>query len=343
MLNAYISGTGMYVPPHVVTNDDLRTKYGIETTHEWIVQRTGIESRRFAAEGMGSSEMGSYAAKQALEDAKLAARDLDMILFASLSPDMCFPGSGPILQKRLGLLDGDDPKFVPTMDIRNQCSGFIYGLATAASMVRAGAAKHVLVVGAETHSAALDLSNRGRTVCAIFGDGAGAAVVSATEENRGVRKWYLGADGRFVDALKQPIWDITKRPYIKVNEHGNGEIPPEMLWPQMDGKAVFKNAVERMCASLMEACFDLELTTDQIDLFCFHQANMRINQYVAEQLGIPQDKLVHNIQKYGNTTAATLPLLLAEAAREGRLKRGMKVALVAFGAGFTWGSMIIDW
>jgi 3-oxoacyl-[acyl-carrier-protein] synthase-3 len=210
-------------------------------------------------------------------------------------------------------------------------------------MVRGGGYKHVLVIGAETHSAALDMSTRGRTVTSIFGDGAGACVVSATEENRGIRKWWLGSDGRYVDALKLPIFDIRKRPYIKVNERGNGEVPPEMLWPQMDGKVVFKNAVERMIGCLMEACFELELTTENIDLFCFHQANMRINQYVADQLGIPQEKLVHNIQKYGNTTAATIPLLLAEAQREGKLKRGMKVALVAFGAGFTWGSMIVDW
>ncbi|MFO0599996.1 MAG: beta-ketoacyl-ACP synthase III [Myxococcaceae bacterium] len=343
MINAYISGTGMYVPPRSVTNDDLRTVYGIDTTHDWIVQRTGIEARRFAEEGVGSSEMASYAAKQALEDAKLTARDLDMILFATLSPDMCFPGSGPLLQQRLGLLEGDEPKFVPTMDIRNQCSGFVYGLATAASMVRAGGAKHVLVVGAETHSAALDLTTRGRTVATIFGDGAGAVVVSGTEEDRGIRKWFLGADGRYADALKQPIWDIKKRPYIKVNEEGAGVIPPEMLWPQMDGKAVFKNAVERMCGAVVEMCFDQNVTTDQIDLFCFHQANMRINQFVADQLGIPQSKLVHNIHKYGNTTAATIPLLLAEAQRDGKLKRGMKVAIVAFGAGFTWGSMLVDW
>jgi 3-oxoacyl-[acyl-carrier-protein] synthase III len=343
MLNAYISGTGMYVPPRVVTNDDLKTQYGIESDHEWIVQRTGIEQRRFADEGVGSSEMGTYAAKMALEDAKLTPRDIDMILFATLSPDMCFPGGGPMVAKRLGLLEGDNPRFVPAMDIRNQCSGFIYGLATAASMVRGGGYKHVLVIGAETHSAALDMSTRGRTVTSIFGDGAGACVVSATDDDRGIRKWWLGSDGRYADALKLPIFDIRKRPYIKVNERGNGEVPPEMLWPQMDGKVVFKNAVERMCGCLMEACFEMELTTESIDLFCFHQANMRINQYVAEQLGIPQDKLVHNIHKYGNTTAATIPLLLAEAQRDGKLKRGMKVALVAFGAGFTWGSMIVDW
>lgn len=343
MPNAFVSGTGMYVPPRRVTNDDLREQYHIDTTHDWIVQRTGIEERRFADEGVGSAEMGAYAAKQALEDAKISARDLDMVLFASLSPDMCFPGSGPMLVKWLGLLDGDDPKFVPTMDIRNQCSGFVYGLATAAAMVQSGNAKHVLMVGAETHSAALDFSTRGRTVTSLFGDGAGAVVVSATDEDRGIRKWWLGADGRGADALKLPIWDIRKRPYIAVNERGNGEVPPEMLWPQMDGKSVFKNAVERMCMCLLQGCWEMQLSTSDIDLFLFHQANMRINQYVASQLGIPEEKLVHNIHKYGNTTAATIPLLLAEAQRDGKLKRGMKVALVAFGAGFTWGSMIIDW
>jgi len=343
MPNAFISGTGMYVPPEVVTNNDLREKYGIDTTHDWIVQRTGIEERRFAKEGVGSAEMGAYAAKEALAAAKITAKDLDMILFASLSPDMCFPGSGPIMSKWLGLYEGDDPKFVPTLDIRNQCSGFVYGLATAASMVKAGTAKHVLVVGSETHSAALDMSTRGRTVTSLFGDGAGAVVVSATEEDRGIRKWFLGADGRGADALKLPIWDIRKRPYIAVNERGNGEVPPEMLWPQMDGKSVFKNAVERMCMCLMQACWDLQLSTNDIDLFLFHQANMRINQYVAQQLGIPDEKLVHNIHKYGNTTAATIPLLMTEAVKSGKLVRGKRVAVVAFGAGFTWGSAIIDW
>ncbi len=343
MLNAYISGTGGYVPPRVVTNDDLRTHYGIETTHEWILQRTGIEERRYSEPGVATSDLAVHATNQALERANLKAKDLDMILFASLSPDMHFPGTGPILQRKLGMLDGDDPKFVPAMDIRNQCSGFLYGLATATSMVQSGALKHVLVVGAETHSAALDFSTRGRQVTSLFGDGAGVVIVSATEENRGVRKWVLGSDGRGVDALKLPVWDIRNRPYVKIDEHGNGVVPPEMMWPQMDGKAVFKNAVERMCMGLMQVLWDQQLSTNDIDLFCFHQANMRINQYVAQQMAIPEEKLIHNIQKYGNTTAATIPLLLAEAVETGRLKRGHKVALVAFGAGFTWGAAIIDW
>jgi 3-oxoacyl-[acyl-carrier-protein] synthase III len=341
--NAYISGVGGYVPPRVLTNDALAAAYGIDTDHAWIVQRTGIEERRFSDEGVGTADLACEASKKAIANAGLEAKDLDMILFATLSPDYAFPGSGVFLQRKLGLLEGDSPKFVPAMDIRNQCSGFLYGLGTATSMVKAGAAKHVLLVGAETHSAALDLSTRGRSVATLFGDGAGAVVVSATEEDRGVRTWHLGADGRGAEALCMPVWDIKQRPYVAINERGNGEIPPEMLWPRMDGKVVFKNAVEKMCLVLMQACWELSVSSEDIDLFFFHQANRRINQYVARELGIAEDKLVHNIHKYGNTTAATIPLLLAEAVETGRLLPGMKVAMVAFGAGFTWGSAIVDW
>lgn len=343
MINAYISGVGGYVPPRVVTNDQLAEAYGIDTTHEWIVQRTGIEARRFADEGVGTSDLALEASRDALASAGIQATDLDLIVFATLSPEHAFPGSGVFLQQKLGLLEGDEPRFVPAMDIRNQCSGFLYGLATATAMVRSGGAKHVLLVGAETHSAALDLSTRGRAVATLFGDGAGAVVVSATSEDRGIRTWNLGADGRGAEQLCQPIFDIRKRPFIAVNERGNGEIPPEMLWPQMDGKAVFKHAVEKMIRALMQACWAHQVSAQEIDLFLFHQANMRINQYVAKQLGIPDDKLFHNIQKYGNTTAATIPLLLAEAVQTGRLRPGMKVAMVAFGAGYTWGAAIADW
>ncbi len=345
MPNAYISGTGGYVPPRVVTNDDLREKYGIDTTHEWILKRTGIEERRYADEGVGSSDLALPACQEALENAKIGPKDLDIILFCTLSPEIHFPGSGVFLQRKLGILEGDEPKFVPVMDIRNQCSGFIYGLATATSMVRGGGAKHVLLVGAETHSAALDFSTRGRTVTSLFGDGAGAVVLSATDEDRGIRNWTLGADGRGIESLCLRMWDIRKRPYVKVvpDKMGDGSIPAGELWPQMEGKAVFKNAVERMCMALMQVLWEKQLSASDIDLFAFHQANMRINQYVAQQLGLPEEKLLHNIHKYGNTTAATIPLLLWEAEKEGRLKRGMKVAMVAFGAGFTWGAAICDW
>lgn len=343
MPNAYISGTGMYVPPRVVTNDDLISEYGMETSHEWIMKRTGIEERRYADDGVGSSEMGYHASIQALEDAGIEAHDLDLIIFCTLSPEYVFPGSGVFLQEKLGLCEGDNAKFVPALDIRNQCSGFLYGLSVAAGQVQCGAAKHVLLVGGETHSHALDRTTRGRTVASLFGDGAGAVVVSATEDDRGIRGWWLGADGRGKDQLKQQVFDIRNDPFIPQDEDGNGIVDPEKMWAFMDGRAVFKHAVTRMITVLMQACWEKGITTEDIDLFCFHQANMRINEYVANQLNIPPEKLVHNIQKYGNTTAATIPLLLAEAQRDGKLKPGMKVAMIAFGAGFTWGAAIVDW
>jgi 3-oxoacyl-[acyl-carrier-protein] synthase-3 len=247
------------------------------------------------------------------------------------------------LQRKLGVCEGSGAKFVPALDVRNQCSGFLYGLATASSMVKSGGAKHVLLVGSEVHSAALDLTTRGRTVASLFGDGAGAVVVSATDEDRGVRVWKLGADGRHADILAQKIWDISKRPFMPLNAEGIGQVAPEMMWAQMQGKTVFKHAIERMATVLMEACMDQGITGQDIDLFVFHQANLRINQYLQQMLGIPDSKVVHNIERYGNTTAATIPILLAESVRDGKLKRGMKVATVAFGSGFTWGAAIIDW
>ena len=301
------------------------------------------EERRYAEEGVGSADLAVPAAQMAVKNAGLTMQDLDLIVFATLSPDHCFPGSGVYLQEKLGLCNGDDAKFVGALDVRNQCSGFIYGLGTASSMVKAGAAKHVLVVGAETHSAALDLTTRGRNVSSLFGDGAGAVIVSATEENRGVRSFRLGADGRFADVLSQKVWDIKKRPFIPQNADGIGQVAPEMMWAQMDGKLVFKNAVERMMRALMEVCVAEGITGQDIDMFFFHQANLRINQYIQQHLGIPDEKVCHNIMRYGNTTAATIPILLAEAERDGRLKRGMKCAMVAFGSGFTWGAAIVDW
>ncbi len=343
MVQAYISGTGFHVPPRVVSNDDLIQTHGIATTHEWIVQRTGIEARRFAEPGIGTSDMGLLAARDALAAASLEPHDLDLIVFATLSPEHAFPGSGVFLQQKLGLCDGENAKFVPALDVRNQCSGFLYALSTAVAHVRAGMARHVLVVGAETHSAALDLSTEGRTVSSLFGDGAGAVIVSATEEDRGVRGVYLGADGRFAEVLCQKIWDIRKRPFIPKNSDRSGTIAPEMLWATMDGKLVFKHAVGTMLGALMRACTAHKIGVEDIDMFLFHQANMRINQFIAQQLGVGDDKIPHNIQRYGNTTAATIPILLAEQVREGRLRPGMKVAMAAFGSGFTWGAAIVDW
>lgn len=342
MSNARITGTGFHVPPRVVTNDDLAAM-GIDTTHDWIVQRTGIEQRRFADEGVGTSDLAVPAARDAIARAGIAPSDLDLIVFATLSPDMAFPGSGVLLQQKLGMCDGDSPKFCGALDVRNQCSGFLYGLQVAVNAVRVGTAKHVLLVGAETHSAAIDLSTRGRTVSTLFGDGAGAVVVSATDEDRGVRGTWLGADGRFAETLCQRVWDMRKRPFIPVDDSGVGQVAPSHMWASMEGRTVFKHAVEKMCLALMQACWATDTDPKKVDLFFFHQANMRINQYVARQLDLPEEKVVHNIQRYGNTTAATIPILLAEAEREGRLKPGMRIAMVAFGSGFTWGSAIVDW
>ena len=344
MPHAYISGTGFFAPPRTVTNDNLVKDYGIDTTHEWIVQRTGIEERHFAEDGVGSSDLGLEASRQALKNAGLEAHDLDMIIFATLSPENCFPGSGVYLQQKLGLCDGPKAKFVPALDVRNQCSGFLYGLSTATAMVKSGACKHVLVVGGEVHSHALDLSTAGRQVACLFGDAAGAVVLSATEEARGVRAWKLGADGRYADKLAQRVWDIRKMPFIPRNEQGVGQVEPAMMWAQMDGKLVFRHAVERMVSVLMESCIAAGITGADIDLFVFHQANLRINQYIQNEiLQLPDSRFIHNIERYGNTTAATIPSLLHEAVETGRLTRGMKVACVAFGSGFTWGSVIIDW
>ncbi len=341
MPNAYISGTGFYVPPRVVTNDDLVNEYGIDTSHEWIHKRTGIEERRFAAEGVGAVEMAVPAAEMAIEAAGLEKGDIDIIINATLSPRHVFPGDGVYLQAALGLPDSG--KFVPALDIRNQCSGFLYGLATATGMVQSGAIKHAMVVGAECHSHALDLTTQGRTIASLFGDGAGVCIVSATDEDRGVRTWNLGADGRHADELAQKVFDTRNKTFFPLDEEGNGITPPHMMWANMNGRMVFKNAVEKMIVGLWQATSDLNITPNDVDLFCFHQANMRINQYVQNQLNIPDEKVVHNIQRYGNTTAGTIPILLAESERNGKLERGMKVACVAFGSGFTWGAAIIDW
>jgi 3-oxoacyl-[acyl-carrier-protein] synthase-3 len=341
--NAYISGTGFYVPPRVVTNFDLVEQFGMETSDEWIQQRTGIVERHFADEGVGSAEMGEYASRQALERAGLEPKDLDAIVFATLSPDFHFPGSGVLLQHRLGLTEGKGMKFIPALDVRNQCSGFLYSLHVADAWIRSGTYQHVLVVGGETHSHALDLSTRGRTVASLFGDGAGAVVVSATEEDRGIRGIWLGSNGKFAESLCQKIWDIRRFPYVPCDEEGRGHIEPEMLWAYMDGKTVFRHAVQAMSVALMEACGKTKAELKDIDLFFFHQANKRINEYVAKMLKLPEERVPHNIDRYGNTTAATIPILMAEAERDGSLEPGKKVALAAFGSGFTWGSAVIDW
>lgn len=331
----------MYVPTRVVTNDDLREQYGMDTSDEWIRQRTGIEQRHFAEPDQNTTDMAAPAAKQAIENAGLKNKDIDMIIFGTLSPDRAFPGNAVYLQDRLGMCD--EGHFPACLDVRNQCSGFIYSLATATAFIRSGVHKHILVVGAETHSPAIDLSTRGRTVASLFGDAGGAVVVSATEEDRGIRSWNLGADGRHADALRLNVWNMKQRPYFQSDDQDRGIVPTEDMWPYMEGKVVFRHAVERMIGTMMQSFSTEGLTLDDVDLFLFHQANLRINQHIQKTIGAPEEKFINNIQRLGNTTAATIPTLMHEAIETGRLKRGNKIALVAFGSGFTWGSMILDW
>jgi 3-oxoacyl-[acyl-carrier-protein] synthase III len=325
-----ILGVGHYVPTRVVTNDDLAKM--MTTSNEWIVQRTGIRERRYIEHtGIGASDLAVPAAKMALEHAGKTAKDIDAIIFATLSPDHNFPGSGCFLADKLGLPG------VCALDVRNQCSGFLYGLSIADAWVRAGTYTNVLLVGAEVHSTGVEFSDRGRDVAVLFGDGAGAAVIGAAEgEGQGLRAIRLHADG----SGAKDLWtEAPASAYVP-------RLTPEMLaegkhFPAMNGKHVFRWATEKMPEVVREVMADAKMTVDQVDLFVPHHANLRINQLVGQKLGIPESKTVHNIEIYGNTTAATIPLGLSEAWREGKCKKGSNVLMAAFGSGYTWAGAVI--
>lgn len=330
MPRSAILGVGHYVPTKVVTNDDLAKL--MPTSDEWIQQRTGIKERRFIeADGIGSSDLAVPAVKMALERAGRSLRDVDMIVFATLSPDVNFPGSGCLLGDKLGLPG------VPAIDIRNQCSGFLYGLSVADAWIRAGVYKNVLVVGAEVHSTGIELTERGRDVAVLFGDGAGAALVGeSTSELRGVLSIRLHADGSGAKDLWLPAPASNRIPRITHEMIDRGE-----HYPQMNGKQVFRWATEKMPEVANEALSAAQLAVSDVDLFVPHQANMRINQMVASKLGLPEHKVVHNISRYGNTTAATIPIGLSESYDEGKLGEGKNVLLAAFGSGYTWGAAVV--
>ncbi len=336
MFRSRIAGLGMHVPDEIVRNEDLASL--METSDDWIVQRTGIRQRRFAPAGVCTSALAVPAAEAAIADAGIARSDVDLVLFATLSPDFHFPGTGCTFQARMGLPG------VPVMDVRNQCTGFLYALATADAFVRIGTYQNVLVVGAEIHSHALDFSTAGRDVAVLFGDGAGAVVVTraSEEDGRGIRSVHLHADGRHADALRLRVWDISRKPYLQ-HQGQVGVVPPEERWPEMNGREVFRHAVEGMTSSVREMLAANGLASSDIDLLVPHQANMRISELVARQLGIPPEKVVHSIVDYGNTTAASIPMGLFLAREQGRLRPGMRVALTAFGSGFTWGSALVVW
>jgi 3-oxoacyl-[acyl-carrier-protein] synthase III len=322
-------GIGTSLPARVVTNQELATM--METSNEWIIERTGIEQRRWVSEGETGASLAIAASQQAIERAGLQTRDIDLIIYATLSPDFNFPGTGVFVQRGLGLKD------IPCLDIRQQCTGFIYGLSIADAYIRTGAFKHVLVIGSEVHSTGLDKTTAGRDVTVLFGDGAGAVVVGrATDDDHLILSTHIHADGSEAEIL----W--TEYPASARNPRISAEAMAERKhYPVMNGKRVFKHAVTRMPAAIMEGMVTNNLKLGDIDMVIPHQANLRINQMVAQLIGLPPEKMHNNIQKYGNTTAATIPMCMFEAVELGKIKPGNLVCLVAFGAGLTWGSAFL--
>jgi 3-oxoacyl-[acyl-carrier-protein] synthase-3 len=326
-----IAGTGMYVPPDIHTNHDLEKL--MDTSDEWIQQRSGIKERRYAKPGIGASDLGYEAAMRAIDMAGLKAHDIDMIIFATLSPDYYFPGSGVFLQERLGC------GTIPALDIRNQCSGFLYALSCGQNFVASGQYKNILVVGAETHSRALNFSTAGRDVTVLFGDGAGAVVLSASKaEEHGIIDIVLHSEGAHKDALKLQSPSGRDMPMMTAEHLAEGH-----HYPKMDGRYVFKHAVTRLAEVTGEILGRNHLTPSDVDLFLFHQANLRINEAVLKSLDQPASKTYNNIDKYGNCSSASIPMLLDECVRAGRLAPGKLILMAAFGAGFTWGSALIRW
>lgn len=335
MYNSKIIGLGKFLPENIVTNKDLEKT--METSNEWIIERTGIEERRHIKKGdnEGTASMGVKAAKIAIERAKIKAQEIDLILFATLSPDYYFPGSGVLVQEALDIPD------CPAMDIRMQCSGFVYAVSTADQFIKTGMYKNVLVIGSEYHSGGLDMTTRGRGVSVIFGDGAGAVVMTREENNEiGILSSHLHSEGKHAEELSL-IGPNTGRwvPEI-IAENKPDDIS---YYPYMNGQFVFKNAVVRFAEVINEGLEKTGWSPDQIGMLIPHQANLRIAQFVQRKFGLSDDQVYNNIQRYGNTTAASIPIALTEAWEEGKIVPGTKVVLAAFGSGFTWGSVMILW
>ncbi len=332
MKRTVIKSTGRYVPPRVVTNDDL-AKW-MDTSDEWIRQRTGIEQRHWIPEegGVGSSDLALEATKIALDRAGWTPAAIDLIIFATLSPDIFFPGPGCLLQHKLGL------NSTPALDIRQQCTGFIYGLATADAYIRSGLANRILLACAEVHSTGLDISTRGRDVTVIFGDGAGVVCVEGieTDQDVGVLASSLHANGEFAKSLMVEAAASRLNPRISEEMLREGR-----QYPVMDGKTIFKEAVRSLPDVSREVLQKAGLSLEDIDLFIPHQANMRINQFFQQSLKVPEDKVFHNIQRYGNTTAASIPIALDEALEMNIVGDGSTVIFLALGAGLTWGAVLM--
>lgn len=335
MYNSKITGLGYYVPDNVVTNDDLSKL--MDTNDEWIQERTGIQERRHVASLEDTTtSMGVKAAEMAIERSGVAKEDIDFIVFATLSPDYYFPGPGVLVQRDLGL------KTVGALDIRNQCSGFVYGISVADQFIKTGMYKNVLVIGSEVHSRGLDFTTRGRGVSVIFGDGAGAAVLSRTEDNsKGILSTHLHSEGQHAEELALIAPGMGKRWVTDIIKDNNPE--DESYYPHMNGQFVFKNAVVRFSEVINEGLQKNNLQVSDINMLIPHQANLRISQFIQQKFKLEDSQVHNNIMKYGNTTAASIPIALTEAWEQGKIKEGDLVVLAAFGSGFTWGSAIIRW
>lgn len=348
MPRSFIAGIGMYVPENVITNNDL-TQY-MDTSDEWIQERTGIKERRFAHRtDETTTTMAVEASKIAIERAGITPSDIDFIVFATLSPDYYFPGCGVLLQRAMQM------KEIGALDIRNQCSGFIYALSVADQFIKTGMYKNILVVGSEKHSFGLDMSTRGRNVSVIFGDGAGAVVLQPTDEKeRGILSTHLHSDGNNAEVLamynpgthanhwQEGLADFDKADIAQMFM-SHDMIDKAQLFPSMDGQTVFKKAVVKFPEVIMQALNTNGYQPLDLTLLIPHQANLRISQFVQQKLGLKDDQVYNNIQRYGNTTAASVPIALCEAWQEGKVKKGDLVCLAAFGSGFTWGSALLKW
>ena len=335
MYHSKITGLGYYVPDNIVTNDDLSKI--MDTNDAWIQERTGIQERRHIIRGEDTTtSMGVKAAKIAIERSGLTNDDIDFVVFATLSPDYYFPGPGVLVQRDLGL------RTVGALDIRNQCSGFVYGISVADQYIKSGMYKNILVIGSEVHSVGLDMTDRGRGVSVIFGDGAGAAVLSREEDlTQGILSTHLHSEGQHAEEL------VVKAPGMGgrwiTDILADNDPNDESYLPYMNGQFVFKNAVVRFSEVINEGLQANNLQVSDIDMLIPHQANLRISQFIQQKFKLSDDQVFNNIQKYGNTTAASVPIALTEAWELGKIKKGDTVVLAAFGSGFTWASAIIKW
>ena len=331
MPNAYIAGTGFYVPPKIVTNSEL-SKY-MNTSDDWICERTGIQTRHFVEKGVGPSDLAIPATEHALEAAGLSVEDIDLIIFATSTPDYYIPGSGCMLQEKMGF------KEIGALDIRVQCSGFLYGLSIAEQYIKAGTYNNILLVGAEVQSTAMDFSDTGRDTAVIFGDGAGVAIIRSTEEDRGILSTHMHSEGKYLKEL----W--VEAP---ASREGHPRILPKHLdqgkqYLKMNGREVFRHAVKRFHEVIHEGLTANNLKVEDINILIPHQANLRITQMVQKKLGLDDEQVYSNVHKYGNTTAASIPIALSEAVNEQKVSKGDLVVFASFGSGFTWASSVIRW